>query len=45
LPGVSGEVYKIPEAWEALGVELIDPPDVADCFSFGRWWEEQANGE
>jgi hypothetical protein len=45
LPSVSGEEYKIPEAWQALGVELIDPPDVADCFAFGRWWEEQANGE
>lgn len=44
VPGVSGEEYKIPEAWQALGVELVDPPDVADCFAFGEWWEEQANG-
>jgi len=45
LPCVDGEEYKIPEAWQALGVELIEPPDAADCLSFGRWWEERANGE
>jgi len=45
LPGVDGEEYRIPEAWQTLGVELVDPPNVADCFAFGRWWEKQANGE
>lgn len=41
LPGVKGEDRRTAERWKALGVPEVEPPDAAECFAFGRWWEER----